>query len=180
MQETRDIVVRLFEAARQAPGTSYDADRLLAFLSNPPEPKGRQVADTFAGRRRLVRFMDAVQMEFGVCFTNDDWDRGYGLDDLVVAIEKKRQNPQAQARLAEKRVKEAASMVTLEPIKFGVIAAAVLAVPAVATSGVVRIVFAGLWIAIVAGIATVTVRQHKYAQRLAARIAQDSRSAVAR
>lgn len=71
-------------------------------------------------------------------------------------------------------------MVTLEPVKFGVLAAAVLAVPVVATSGVVRMVFAGLWIAIVAGVATVTVQQHKYAQRLAARITQDSRSVVAR
>jgi hypothetical protein len=66
-------VLRLYEQARADSTQPFDPERFLAFLTHPPASKGRRVADTFAGRRRLVRFFESVQFEFGICFTSGDW-----------------------------------------------------------------------------------------------------------
>jgi hypothetical protein len=57
--EARDAIARIFERTRATPGAPSEPERLLAFLTSPPIP-GKRVADTFAGRRRWVRFMNAV------------------------------------------------------------------------------------------------------------------------
>jgi hypothetical protein len=59
-QATADDVIRLFESVRQGPGAAYESDRLLAYLTEPPAATGRRVRDTFAGRRRLVAFLEAL------------------------------------------------------------------------------------------------------------------------
>ena len=99
--DIRDRLLSIFEQTRQSPGARYEPERLLAFLTEPPEPKGRRVADTFAGRRRFVRFMNAVQLHTGVCFTLEDWERGFGLDDLAKVVMAKAARPDHGLRLAE-------------------------------------------------------------------------------
>ena len=62
-RSTEDIVRTAFAAARETPDAPFEEDRFLAFLTSPPAPSGRRVRDTFAGRRRFARFVEAVQLE---------------------------------------------------------------------------------------------------------------------
>jgi hypothetical protein len=62
----RDIVNRLFDAARQDARTDFDPDRLLGSLTSPSASRGGRVKDNFAGRRRFVRFMHSVQLAYGI------------------------------------------------------------------------------------------------------------------
>jgi hypothetical protein len=170
--EIRETILRLFEAARQTPGASCEPERFLAHLTTPPASTGRLVADTFAGRRRFVRFMDALQLEMGVCFTNEEWERGFGVDELVRLVEAKRGSPEPQLRLAEKRAREARAALVAEPARIGFLAACLLAVPAVVGNMAIRVPLVLLWLATTGTVALVSARQRRHAQRLVARIAR--------
>jgi hypothetical protein len=170
--EIHDTVVRLFESAREAKGSPYEPERILAYLTEPPAPR-RRSADTFAGRRRFVRFMDSLQLEFGVCFTSQEWDRGLGLDELVDLIQKKRASPKQQARLARKRLDEARRQLIGEPVTFGVIAGIPLVLAGLVFTGLgVHVLLALLWMGIVAGVAAVNASQHRIARVLVERTAR--------
>ena len=172
--EIRDTVLRLFESEREAKGSPYEPERIFAYLTYPPAPR-RRSADTFAGRRRFVRFMDSLQLELGVCFTSQEWDRGLGLHELVDLIQKKRASPKQQERLALKRVGEARRTLMGEPVTFGVVAGLLLALAGLVFPGpAVRLLLLLLWIAIVAGVAAVNARQYRLARQLVERIARGS------
>ena len=171
MGTTADGVIRIFESMRQAPGAAYQSERLLAYLTQPPAATGRRVRDTFAGRRRFVRFMEALQLEFGICFTNEEWERGLGLSELTGLIEAKRGNAQSQAGLASRRVHEARRALVDESIKIGLVAAALLgALAAVIKSVVAYALFGSLWVCVIATVVVMNVRGYGYAKRLVARM----------
>jgi hypothetical protein len=169
--EIREVIVRLFEAAREAKGAPYEPERLLAYLTAPPAPTGRRAVDSFAARRRFVRFMDSLQLELGICFTLGEWERGFGLEDLVRAAEKKLSAPARQLRLAEKRLRGARGRLVAEPINAGLAMAALLALPAAYGGRAVRGLLTLLWVAGIALAIKVSAGQYRYAQRLVARIA---------
>jgi hypothetical protein len=87
--DIRDTVTGLFEKARQNKETSFEPERFLGYLTAPPTPHGRRCADTFAGRRRFVRFLDSVQLAFGICFTAEEWDRAYTMDEFLTVVASK-------------------------------------------------------------------------------------------
>lgn len=165
-----ETVIRLFDAARAGSGEHYEADRFLAYLTQPPAPAGRRVVDTFEGRRRFVRFMDAVQLELGACFTNEEWERGFTLDEFIRLLEAKIAKPEAARRLAQQRLERARIALTDEPIKFGLLASPLLAAAIAFHSIVVRIILAALWVAIVGTILIVNAGGYQYAKKLVRRI----------
>ena len=167
----RKVVVDLFEAARETPGEPYEPERFLAYLTSPP-PKGRRVADTFRGRRRLVRFMESVQMELGVCFTNADWEHGFALEEFVQLLVEKANNPAQAHRLAQRRLREARMQLAGEPLKWAILGAPLIVVAFVVGSAVQRMLLALLWTAIVGGVAALVVREYRYASRLATQTAR--------
>ena len=170
MSTLAEAVVRHFEAARQTPGAPYDPQRFLAYLTDPPTPTGRTVRDTFRGRLRLVRFMESLQLEVGICFTNKEWERGTGLAELTSLIEAKRANRSSQARLATKRVGEARRSLVDEPIKIGLLCAAVLGPIAAATRSPIGYALVGsIWTIAVAADVALNWKGYAYAKRLAQR-----------
>ena len=114
--ELRNVILGIFEQARQSPNAPYEPERLLAFLTEPPAQKGRRVADTFAGRRRLVRFMNAVQLELRICFTLDEWERGFGLDEVMKLAAAKIAKPDQGLRLATQRLDAARARRAASPL----------------------------------------------------------------
>ena len=167
-------VLRLFEAARARPGEHYDGDRFLAYLTQPPAPTGRRVADTFEGRRRFVRFMDSVQLELGVCFSNEEWERGFTLNDFMQRLEAKIAKPEAALRLARQRLQQARISLTDEPIKFGLLAIPLLVAAIVLHPIALRILLAALWAAIVGGVLIVNAAGYRYAKKLVRRIGAEA------
>jgi hypothetical protein len=162
----RDQILSVFERTRQSPGAPFEPDRLLAFLTDPPAPKGRRVRDTFAGRRRFVRFMNTIQRDAGICFTIDEWERGFGLDDLTSLVAKKAGRPEQGLRLARQRVEEARRRQVADPLKFGLLTFPLLVVAALTDSWAVRTALLFAWAAVVCGVAAVCRADLGYSQEL--------------
>ena len=168
----RDTVIRLFLAARATPGADYDPDRFLAFLTDPPAQTGPRVADSFAGRRRFVRFLEAVQLSCGVCFSNEDWDRGVSFEDFVHLVETKAAKPAYGSRLARDRVRSAKAHLTGDPVKFGLLSFPLLAGAIVGVGTTWSVLLGALWLGITGGVAFLALRTYRYYQRLVAVIEQ--------
>ena len=171
--ELRNVILGIFERARQSPNAPYEPERLLAFLTEPPAQKGRRVADTFAGRRRFVRFMNTVQLELRVCFTLDEWERGFGLDEMMRLAAAKIAKPDQGLRLAKQRLDAARARRTSDPIKFGLLTLPVLLGAGLATSWLMKVALAMLWIAITGGVAAFAISEVRYSQKLVGRIEGD-------
>jgi hypothetical protein len=171
-ESIRDVVTRLFEQARQSPGATYQPDRFLAHLTAPAATTGRRVRDTFAGRRRFVRFMHAVQLELAICFTQSEWDGVFGENEFIALLETKVAKPQVALRLARKRMQEAGMQLIEAPVKFGLLAIPLLIGALLARSAGPRLLLGSTWAAITGGVAFLAWRESIYAHKLVERIAQ--------
>lgn len=165
----RDALLRVYEQGRADRTKPFEPDRFLAFLSDPPA-RGRGVKDTFAGRFRYVRFFQAVQLEFGICFSRGDWDAPFTLDQFVKRIATKMKNPAATRRLAVKRLAEARSARFSDPIKMSVITVPILIAALTIENLFLRIPLASLCLAITIGITYVSVQEYQFAKKLLKRI----------
>ena len=172
-RQIQDAVTRHFEAARECPGTACDPARFLAHLTRVPPKKGRRGADTFAGRRRLVRFVHAVQLDFGICLTNQEWERGYTLEEFVTLVEKKVGKPDAAARLGRERVRAARMHLTDTPLKFGLLASPLLAAAVFTPRIVPRLICGVLWLTIAGGVGFIAWRDYAYHRTLEDRIRRE-------
>jgi hypothetical protein len=83
----RNRVLAHFERCRAVAGAPFEEGRFLDFLLASPSGD-RAAYNSFAGLRRLNRFIEAVQLEFSVCFSMDDRDKNYGLEPLIARIRK--------------------------------------------------------------------------------------------
>ena len=118
--------------------------------------------------------MDALQLELRICFTDEEWNRGFSLSELVDLADAKLRNPQQAERLAAKRAKEARTALVDESVKFGLIAAVILALPAVLGSPLLRILAITVWLTAFVAIIALNARQYRYAQKLAARTSSNA------
>ena len=167
--QIEERLIRIFESARQSPGAPYERDRFLAYLTRPPATSGRRVADTFAGRRRFVRFMDAVQMEFGICFTAEDWEKGFQLAKLVEEVEAKLSRPDQQRRFAETRATKARARQN-GTIQFSVISGLILSLLALQGPTLFQLPVAIVWVTMTIATVTISVRDYSYARSLLSRM----------
>lgn len=167
----RDRLLGVFEQVRQSPGAPYAPERLLAFLTEPPALKGNRVADTFAGRRRFVRFMKTLQLQAGICFTLAEWERGFGLDELTELVAGKIRKPDQALRLAKQRLEQARRSLVAEPLKFGLLTFPLLIIAGFADSWGVAIACALAWTGIVGGVALFSISETRYSEELVSRIA---------
>jgi hypothetical protein len=129
------------------------------------------VADTFAGRRRFVHFIQTLQLEFGICFTLEEWERGFGIDELVALIAAKRSHPDNALRLAKQRLKESRVQILDGAIQFGLITSPLLVVAFVSGRAVAKAVLIALWLLIVGTVLRFSARDYWYAKALVAKIA---------
>lgn len=170
----RDTVMRLFEEARQVKGVAYEPDRFLAYLTTPPVQRGRRCADTFRGRRRFVRFMNSVQLALGICFTNEEWERPYGLEEFVSLAEAKASKPEKALRLAENRLRESQVSRVDSIVKFGLLLAPLLIGAILSSQAVVRVLLGIGYVAAVGTIAWAAMREYSYSRNLVSRIRRGS------
>lgn len=168
-RELRDAIAGIFQQVRQVPNAPYEPERFLAFLTAPPAA-GKRVADTFVGRRRFVRFMNAVQRELAICFTQEEWERGFGLDEVAALAAAKRAKPDQGLRLAKKRLEEALRRRTGEPVKFSILMLPILVGAIVADSWLFKGTLLLLWVAAVAAVTALSVAEVRYSRELMSRI----------
>jgi len=83
--DLRARVLSHFERHREMPGASFEEERFLDYLL--ANPAGSRAAyNSFEGLRRLNQLIEAIQLEFAVCFSMADRDQNYALDQLVGRI----------------------------------------------------------------------------------------------
>jgi hypothetical protein len=92
MTDVRARIIELFEKHRQTPGAPYDESHFLDFLLAKPKKK-RAVYNSFRGLRRYNAFIDEVQYELAVCFSNKDRDSLLSLDKFVACVIERRKSP---------------------------------------------------------------------------------------
>src|SRR5262245_30983505 len=167
--QVKDNVLRLFEDARKRKGAPAESARFLAFLTDPPAPSGRRVRDTFAGRFRYVGFMQSVQLEFGICFTNAEWDKGLSIDDFAQLVLTKVMKPEQAKRLAEQRLGAARMRRRSDPLKFGLLASPLLIGLMMSSNWRFVALFSVPWALVVGGVAAFVVKDVRYAEKLVGR-----------
>jgi hypothetical protein len=81
----RAKVLELFEKHRAAPGAPFEEQRFLEFLIADPK-KPRAVYDSFRGLRRFNAFINDVQLELAVCFSQKDREANHSLTKFVERV----------------------------------------------------------------------------------------------
>ena len=88
----KDRILEIFERHRASPGSPFPEEGFLNYLL--AEPKGREaVRNSFPGLRRFNAFVEAVQLEFGVCFSLKDLEANYSLPRFVERVEDLERSP---------------------------------------------------------------------------------------
>lgn len=78
-------VLDIFQANRKLPGAPFEESHFLDYLLAAPRRHGA-VFWSLPGRLRLNAFTDAVQLDFGICFTRDDRRSNYPLVHYVQRV----------------------------------------------------------------------------------------------
>ncbi len=87
-------IIAIFEEHREKPEDDYNPGHFLDFLM-PDPPARRAVMNSFAGLRRYNAFVDAVQEERGVYFSQKDRDAHYSLDAFCERVKALQNSPKS-------------------------------------------------------------------------------------
>lgn len=171
--ERNDVRTRLldvFDDIRQRRNGTYEPERFMSFLTEPPQPRGRRLSDSFAGRWLLLRFVEAVQIEFCVCFRPGDWEQEPELEQFVEAISQKLLDPAKERRIAQAAVAAAHDSLRREPIRIAVYAGVVAVVLGLLTGPIGWAIAAGSWLVVVGTVTWLNLRTYRYSLRLLERV----------
>jgi acyl carrier protein len=83
--EIKDIILKIFKEERQKPDTDFSESHFLDFLTFPAHSKNT-IKNSFKGVRRYYRFMDKLELEFGICFPLPDLDKYYSIDSITEKV----------------------------------------------------------------------------------------------
>ena len=158
----RDRVLSLFESTRKTKGAPYEPGRFQIFLTDPPRDPNSPWH-----RGRFVRFMYSVEQEFGFCFTREEWDRRFSLDEFVSRIEEKLTNRQdarqyACRRLAQVRRLGLNQLFLQILFSTGVFAVAVISIRITA----VRFLVVAVWAGVLATFACSWLKDYAHLKRI--------------
>ncbi|MDW3646591.1 MAG: hypothetical protein R8P61_06005 [Bacteroidia bacterium] len=90
----KEKVLKIFQQHRQNPNLSFEEEYFLDFLFAKKIKQG-SIRNSFRGLALYNRFMEAIQLEFGVCFRLADKQKNYSLDELVEQVEQSLGNPKS-------------------------------------------------------------------------------------
>lgn len=85
--DLRTEVLSIFERHRQTPGAAFEESHFIDYLLD--QSKGiRTVHNSFRGLRRYNKFVEDVQMHFGVYLSIKDWGANRSLEQFVERVAK--------------------------------------------------------------------------------------------
>jgi hypothetical protein len=102
--EIRESILQVFQTRRQRPNTPFDEDNFLNYLTYPPGRKG-SVKGTFVGARKYYRFMDSIEIKFGICFRLADLDKNYSLQNLTNKVKERLSKKAGNLQILSQREK---------------------------------------------------------------------------
>jgi len=86
--EIKDKILEQFNNSRQNPDAYFAESHFLDYLTFPEHRKD-SVKNSFKGVRAYYRFMNVLELEFGICFTLPDLDRYYSVEGLTKKVIKR-------------------------------------------------------------------------------------------
>ena len=95
----RNKILELFEQIREDSTEPYKEDNFLQFLI---KSNNKDINNSFKGRRYKIRFLEKVQMEFGVCFPKNFYEQTWSLSDFTAYIETRKKDQPTNLRMAQK------------------------------------------------------------------------------
>ncbi|WP_316819295.1 hypothetical protein [Pedobacter nyackensis] len=81
----KDKILEQFSKSRKDPNAYFEESHFLDYLTSPEHRKD-SVKNSFKGVRAYYRFMNALELEFGICFTLPDLDKYYSVDTLTKKV----------------------------------------------------------------------------------------------
>lgn len=87
MQESdiKEKILEQFSKTRKYPSAYFDESHFLDYLTYPEHRKD-SIKNSFKGVRAYYRFMNALELEFGICFTLSDLDTYYSVEGLTKKV----------------------------------------------------------------------------------------------
>lgn len=101
----KEKIIAVFEATRELPGESYDENSIVLYLVENPTGYG-SIHNTFKGKRRLSKFLKAIESEFLICFSLKDWEALVSLDQIEKRINYLLATPKSSITTIRNRLKD--------------------------------------------------------------------------
>lgn len=98
-------ILDIFQEARKNPSADYDSSHFMDFLNDPPYEKNT-IKNSFIGVRKYYRFMDALELEFGICFSLSDLDKYYSVDTLTKKVLARINKGKGNKMILQRRLEE--------------------------------------------------------------------------
>ncbi|MEM6804082.1 MAG: hypothetical protein AAF696_21945 [Bacteroidota bacterium] len=92
--EIRAKILEIFQEQRENPHLAFEEERILDFLRVKAIPPG-SIRNTMRGLKAYNKFMEALQMEFAICFRIADKQVSYSLEALVDRVIEMQENPRS-------------------------------------------------------------------------------------
>ncbi len=83
--EIKNKILEIFDSERKNPSADFNESHFMDFLTYPAHPKNT-IKNSFRGVRKYYRFMDKLELEFGICFSLQDLDKYYSVDQLCKKV----------------------------------------------------------------------------------------------
>jgi len=83
--EIKETILKIFKEEKQKPDADFSESHFLDFLTFPAHSKNT-IKNSFKGVRRYYRFMDKLELEFGICFSLPDLDKYYSIDSITKKV----------------------------------------------------------------------------------------------
>ncbi|TGV03785.1 DUF3021 domain-containing protein [Flavivirga rizhaonensis] len=84
-EEVKNKILEIFKSERSNPSSDFNENHFMDFLTNPAHQKNT-IKNSFRGVRKYYRFMDKLELEFGICFSLSDLDKYYSVDKLTKKV----------------------------------------------------------------------------------------------
>ncbi|MFZ5724237.1 MAG: hypothetical protein ACOY33_11325 [Pseudomonadota bacterium] len=90
----RNRLLELFEKHRATPGADFDENHFLDYLVASPAGRGA-FRESFRGLRRYNAYLDEVQGDFAIHFSQGDREKNFTLEEFAERVEQLELSPQS-------------------------------------------------------------------------------------
>ena len=84
-EEVKNKILEIFKSERSKPSAEFNESHFMDFLTFPAHKKNT-IKNSFRGVRKYYRFMDKLELEFGICFNLSDLDNYYSVRKLTKKV----------------------------------------------------------------------------------------------
>lgn len=86
--DIQERILKIFNQNRKNPNDEFIEDYFLTYLIPNPSQNHNLgfINNSFKGNNRHHNFLEDIQIEFGICFSNKDKDRNYKLEEFIERV----------------------------------------------------------------------------------------------